>query len=583
MWHYASDFVSIDDFERELAELASQERTTTAHSLLFQLFSSSRDPDLMALLRTKISRRFPDALVMGASTSGEIANEAIYDRTTSFSAMGFETSYVSVTSYDCSVTSPVEAGSSLRHLVLSMDDVVAVEVLATTKGTDAKSFLSQLDTLPPGIVVFGGGADAEENAAETIVFDGERTLDHGVVVAIFRGQSLHVATASSLGWKPLSRAMRITETRDGGKTLVTVDGRPAVDIYRKYLHVGDERDLHSNVQEFPVLVERDGMPLTRVPIESEPDGSLVLGADVATDETLRISYADPSEILGATLSSAEGIAAFRPQALLAFCCITRKVYLKEYAGHDTMLFSGIAPLAGFYTYGEFIRCGSEVNILNCSLVIAALREGEGDGEVHPVENPDVSLAGHMALVQHLVHFVETTMKDLEDANTQLEALATHDRLTGLLNRGEVESRLGDELVRVRRESDAMSAIMLDVDDFKTVNDTYGHDAGDAVLREIADLVRTNVRDYDAVGRWGGEEFLVILYGSTIGEARSIAERVRLAIASHDFGEAGGTGGVTVSVGVAQALPSDDTASFYHRVDQALYDSKLTGKDRVSVR
>ncbi|MCH3942258.1 MAG: diguanylate cyclase [Atopobiaceae bacterium] len=579
MWQFTSDIVSFDDFEVALGSLSEREEVASPHALLFQIFTSSCDPDHADLLRRKVLRRFPQALIIGSSTSGEIAGDAIHERTVAFTALAFDSADVYVASYDCSRIDPSVAGASLRERVMRLGGAVGVEVLSTTKGMDTKSFVAQLDSLPEGIEVFGGGADAWNDGGDTIVFDAEGILGHGAVAAIFCGESLHVATSNALGWKPLSKAMEITGTRSGGKTLVSVNGRPATDVYEKYLGAGNDDDFHRNVQEFPILVERDGNLLTRVPISSERDGSIILGADVAEGESLRISYADPAEILHAAYLSARQVATFGPQALLAFCCITRKVFLKEHAGCDTRLFSDLAPVAGFYTYGEILRSERSVEVFNCSLVVAGMREGEAAPRAGVVREPDGLLQGHLALVQHLVHFVGATMEDLERANAQLETLASQDRLTGLLNRGEIEARLADEAERTGRGDDVASVIMIDIDDFKLVNDRFGHGAGDFVLVSIARLLERGVREYDAVGRWGGEEFFVILYGTDQRQATATAERIRKSISGHDFGRAGH---VTASVGVAQARLEDTATSLYHRVDTALYEAKSQGKDRVAV-
>ena len=579
MWQFTSDVASFDDFESALRDLSERGEVASARTLLFQLFTSSRDPDYIGLLRRKVTRQFPHALVMGSSTSGEIANDAVYERTVAFTALAFASSDVRIVSYDCTTDDPREAGKDLREMVMRLDGVVAVELLSTTKGMDTKSFVAQLDALPKEVSVFGGGADAWNDSSETIVFDGESVLGHGVVAAIFCGESLHVTVSNALGWKPLSKAMTITETRDGGKTLVSVDGRPATEVYEKCLGAGNDENFHRNVQEFPILIERGGTLLTRVPIAGGRDGAIILGADVAEGESLRIGYADPAEILHAAYLSAQRVASFGPQALVAFCCITRKVFLKEYAGCDARLFSGLAPVAGFYTYGEILRNDRSVEVFNCSLAVAGMREGDARPQAEPIADPANLLQGHLALVQHLVHFVEATMEDLEDANAQLETLACHDSLTGLLNRGEVESRLVEETERPEARGGATSVVMLDIDDFKLVNDRFGHGAGDLVLTTVAQLIRSCVREYDAVGRWGGEEFLVILYGIGERDAEASAERIRGTIERHDFGRAGH---VTASVGVTQVRPDDTAASLYRRVDAILYQAKSRGKNRVIV-
>ena len=159
------------------------------------------------------------------------------------------------------------------------------------------------------------------------------------------------------------------------------------------------------------------------------------------------------------------------------------------------------------------------------------------------------LQGHMSMVQRLVRFVEATTLELEDANKQLSIIATHDQLTKLLNRGEIEKRFKIELQRVKRGEENMSVIMMDVDNFKDVNDTLGHSAGDTVLRQVSAILQACVREYDLVGRWGGEEFLILLLGYNPPEPTAIAERIRKLVEAADFGF---DRKITVSLGVTSA-------------------------------
>jgi diguanylate cyclase (GGDEF)-like protein len=124
--------------------------------------------------------------------------------------------------------------------------------------------------------------------------------------------------------------------------------------------------------------------------------------------------------------------------------------------------------------------------------------------------------------------------------------------------------------------------MLDIDRFKRVNDAYGHDAGDLVLRELARVIGAVVRVEDIVARYGGEEFCVLVPEIPPAEAEGVAERLRAAVAGHRFPEAAGVAAVTVSVGVAHLLPSDDQDSLFTRADGAMYAGKHAGGNSVWV-
>ncbi|MBQ5414002.1 MAG: GGDEF domain-containing protein, partial [Schwartzia sp.] len=169
------------------------------------------------------------------------------------------------------------------------------------------------------------------------------------------------------------------------------------------------------------------------------------------------------------------------------------------------------------------------------------------------------------------------------ANEKLAKLAKLDRLTGIYNRGEIEQILQHTIACERsgkRVSDHLSAIMIDLDDFKLVNDKFGHQVGDTVLKDIAKVFEKNIRPTDSVGRWGGEEFLIILPGACLKAAKSIAERIQNAAKKAPPLPDGRT--VTLSVGIAE-FPSDGNfQSFYRHLDDALYHSKNNGKNQITL-
>jgi two-component system cell cycle response regulator len=165
-----------------------------------------------------------------------------------------------------------------------------------------------------------------------------------------------------------------------------------------------------------------------------------------------------------------------------------------------------------------------------------------------------------------------------------------DVLTGWNNRRYLSVRLGEELARARRDKVGIVCLMLDVDHFKRVNDNWGHAAGDAVLRELAQRIESEVRGSDVAARYGGEEFVVLLPNTLVESAKLLAERVRVAISKTPFDLPGGEQvTVTISIGISEVHPTADDKdlktvgdSLVARADVALYAAKSAGRDRVIV-
>jgi len=170
-------------------------------------------------------------------------------------------------------------------------------------------------------------------------------------------------------------------------------------------------------------------------------------------------------------------------------------------------------------------------------------------------------------------------KRLIEKSTILEKNAATDFLTQLHNRRKFDTLILYEIEQIKRYKHAdLSIILLDIDNFKTVNDTYGHDMGDSVLRDLAKILKTSSRESDICSRWGGEEFALSLSHTNIEEALLVAQKIRILIENYNFEK---NLKITCSFGVAQYKITDTYESLFKRVDKALYEAKNTGKNKVT--
>jgi diguanylate cyclase len=187
------------------------------------------------------------------------------------------------------------------------------------------------------------------------------------------------------------------------------------------------------------------------------------------------------------------------------------------------------------------------------------------------------LQQHLQTMQEEIDQIQARTKSLEQ-----EALS--DSLTNTHNRRAYELRIDEEFQRYKRYSQLFSLVLFDVDHFKRVNDQYGHRAGDKVLREIINRIRPTLRKMDFLVRYGGEEFIVILPGTTSENAVHVAEKLRQLIEKTTFLFQGQKVPVTISLGVTEVRPSDlDTQMLFVRVDEAMYEAKREGRNRTAVR
>ena len=183
------------------------------------------------------------------------------------------------------------------------------------------------------------------------------------------------------------------------------------------------------------------------------------------------------------------------------------------------------------------------------------------------------------IIKEHYHEIAELSYILEQRNKQLVQMATKDRLTGINNRHMFEEQFENERAYTRRYHSTLHLVILDIDHFKTVNDTYGHIIGDSVLREFATILNKNARSSDFLARWGGEEFVLLLHNSSDADAYKVAEKLRRTVAAYEHET---VGQITCSVGLCRIDPILSLNENLSQADHALYQAKKGGRNRVCV-
>jgi diguanylate cyclase len=173
--------------------------------------------------------------------------------------------------------------------------------------------------------------------------------------------------------------------------------------------------------------------------------------------------------------------------------------------------------------------------------------------------------------------IEQKQAELLEMNAVLVELSNTDRLTGLKNRRFLQEKLEEQIVGCDRNQEPFSLCIIDIDHFKKVNDTYGHQTGDYVLEKLSSILKVQSRKEDIAARYGGEEFVLLLPNTDVSESKTIAENLRQSIAYSTWE----MGQITVSIGVATFIPTDSETTLLQKADQALYTSKEQGRNRVT--
>jgi len=582
--HLTHVFTGLAGLEDDIVNGAIAYANQDSSAQLVQIYSGSVDKQMVGSIVDTIKSLLPNASIVGATTSGEVASGLLKTRKIVIGFTFFEATQLKVLTFSGEKGEEAALAAQAALLLVEPDlKLAAVLALVTAVDLDAPEFLQGLEQPLGGVPLFGGGAGTYEADRKTFVINEHGLVNSSVAVVGFYSDELSVYQQKYLGWQPLSKSMNITEL--AGRDLISVDNSPALDVYRRYLKLSEEDDFFSTTMAFPFLFERGDDLIARVPISVEQNGVLRFTADIH-QESFRIGYGNIDEMVQAAHTRIEDVQQFSPEAIFVFSCVCRRYLMQDSVNLETEPLESVAPTFGFYTFGEFQGQDEYVHYSHC-ITTACLREGdsraldkqhEENSITNAIADNDPYINQHAKIVSHLLTFADAVTAELEESVKVVSTKAEMDALTKLANRMSLDQALAEQITEAEKAR-VFSAILIDIDHFKQINDSYGHLAGDHVLVRTAEILNEQLRSNDLLGRWGGEEFLVLVSDADADSAQVVAEKLRAAL---DAAEFDGAGHVTASFGVAEYRRGDTAASLVARADAALYVAKRSGRNCVHI-
>ncbi len=551
--------------------------------LVFHVYSGQTDFEQLGVVCNLIVNVFPDALCVGCSSNGSSVGDRVSENSISIACSLFEreSSQAEILQYALNGEIARTVAETIAREVDKRPWVTAIEILTASPEISYTDFYDGLKSLRKDVCVFGGVAGQAAEESSTYVFSNERGFsDESVVCVLYGGPDLHAESVKISGWKPLGKTFTVTKAQ--GNILWELDGLPAFEAYSKYLNIQNDYYFFNNTLEFPLFYTEDNEYLLRSPIACSEEGALLLSANMKNGSATRITYGDPQSIMDSVKWGVSKLADFCPDVIYMYSSLARKTFWgDEIAKNEVSPINAIAPAVGCFGAGQFIRSKKTVKLHNATLVVAGLREGElNPSKIKRTEQVNGTCAGKLSVITRLANFTNVSSAELVEMYNMMTKNSITDPLTGLYNRGEIQRRIEERFTESPNEP--MSLVMIDIDNFKSVNDTYGHKEGDNVIvglcKQIQMATFENAPDADA-GRWGGEEFMIMLPDTNLKDAVVFAEIVRTGFSQVEFSAVGKK---TISVGVTELRKKDTVDAVCVRVDEALYQAKRTGKNKVVV-
>ena len=537
--------------------------------LLVTLFASELSVHTMADFERATRRIFPQAKVMGFAAECGFANGKMWSGEDDLSDAA--SASVTFTFFSSSRVIPLafdgasDVLSAARGLMQTISQEKAAKAVGLFLAAQVPGITELLDALSEADeeIVFFGGLLSEQTDGRRIIIDvaGHR-MSRGFLALVFAREELHV--------------------KADDRTIVELDEKPASEFFSHYLGIRHGWDSLASVETFPMCLRRNGTTIARRLMEIHADGCVYVSADLAEGERLRIASGDPIAIISEAQRTHSELCDFSPEAVFIVNCMGHYVMLQKNNLYEYAAISRAVPTQGFYSFGEFFRSKGKFMKTNLMMVSVGFREGEP--KEAPIYKPvSPQFGDQTSIIAHLVHFVDAMTKEWESAHSKLVVLAERDALTGLMKRRAMERSFKDILHDALASDIPFAVMMLDMDDFKGINDTFGHAMGDEALVALADILRSSVRSVDIVSRWGGDEFFVILTHADREAAGRVVERIHrgassLSLLMPDHRPVG------LSIGVTLSRAHDTPETVFQRADAALYESKRTqGKNKVTYR
>ena len=439
---------------RRLSDMKFYSDYTRARTVFVQFYLSRFSAADAQKVIAMFHRELPKAKIVGMSLFGDPMVGLNTEKLMRFNFCFFDDAEVTIFDYDGDTCALNEITGDFKKRLSQINDIKGVLLLGSGITFKISRFMDEATRGYDDIPFFGSIANintSDANDKAPFAF-GNNLIRNGIVAAFFSGKDLYFYTESLFSWKPIGKEMLVEAGEPGsvGDSLIkTIDGVPATQIYKKYLDVEPDAHFVSNICEFPIMVNRNGYLMARVPCGFNDEGGLNTMGDVRDGEYIRFTYGKASEILGKTEEASFRMRDFAPEAIFLYACANRAIFLKECAHEEIDFYAHVvSELVYCHGFSELYRFKGQGGVFNSQLVTIGLREGDVKKcDLHRPIVPGISFDNPRKTAVHS-HTHRDFSEDFADgwrprsAHAQGEADEISHSVSATIEQGEGESPSG---------------------------------------------------------------------------------------------------------------------------------------------
>jgi len=400
--------------KENLESFIEDENIQNSSSLLIQIFSALTDRDFISTLLSEISLYLPDAVIIGSTTDGEIMNGKVSSGKVVLSFTQFEETTLKAAATEHEANG-FFSGKYLAKELISEESQLFIAFVDGLH-TNGEEFLNGISTVNDDVLIAGGYAGDNNKIIETLIFTKDHILTRGAVAVTLNNKNLHVHTDYSFDWHPIGNELTITKAE--GSRVYTIDGKSAVDTYAHYLGDNVAKGLPNIGIEFPLIVNRNGLDISRAAIAKKEDGSLIMGGNLYKGEKVRIGYGDSKDILNKSKKIIETTSKKPSEAIFVYSCASRKHFMGDEVESEILPLQSISPVSGFFTYGDFFTSNKK-QLFNQTMTLVSLSESDTVHKITP-NNRDKLLDINHDSMQGLRRLINISKQEVQQKTESIK-------------------------------------------------------------------------------------------------------------------------------------------------------------------